>query len=75
MQPDSGADLRREEQKNSSYADYQVAESGKKKPFAPPPVKCADIKYTDNAGQIGNQDPDQRPKLTEKRKLFIDQGM
>jgi hypothetical protein len=47
----------------------------KQETFTPPPIECADIENTDNAGQLGDQNPYQGPELPEKRELFISHGV
>ncbi len=71
MQPDRRPDRSREEEKNCAYADDKMTKCRKQEALASPPIKCADIEHADNAGKIGNQNPDKGPELTKKGKLFI----
>jgi hypothetical protein len=71
MQPDRGPDGSREEKKDCSDADNEMTQGRKQELLASPAVKCADIEHADNPGEIGDQDPDQGPELTEKGELFI----
>ena len=65
VQPHSGTYLCREKEKNCPYADYQMPQGRKEELLTPSPIKSADIKNTDNAGQVGDKNPDQGAELTE----------